>query len=303
MQEECAASLVITTRNRVAELVRSLESAIRQTVPLDIILLDDASSDGTPEIVRREFPSVRLITNEQRQGYIRLRNIGAQLAKRPIIFSIDDDAVFTAPNIAAKTLDAFRSPRVGAVAIPFVDVNITPEMQQQSPDPNEPYATAWYIGTAHALRRDIFLAHGGYNELFVHQHEERDYCARMLSAGYVVRLGYSEPIHHFASPKRETARQDFYTARNNILIHWCNTPSPDIVWRLFRSTAGNLIYGLRNGRTIQFAKGVLAGWHEIIGGQIPRSPLPKETHRMFRRLESSPTRLAEIEHLLPPLAD
>ena len=44
----------------------------------------------------------------------------------------------------------------------------------------------------------------------MHQGEESDLCIRMLAAGYVVRLGSSDPIHHFESPKRSFSRMDHF---------------------------------------------------------------------------------------------
>jgi GT2 family glycosyltransferase len=54
------ASLVIPTRNRRRELRELFLSVQKQTVPLEIIVMDDASTDGTSEMMRSEFPAVGL---------------------------------------------------------------------------------------------------------------------------------------------------------------------------------------------------------------------------------------------------
>ena len=54
-----AASMVIPTRNRKDLLGRMIRSALAQTVPVEVIVMDDGSTDGTQEMVRREFPQVR----------------------------------------------------------------------------------------------------------------------------------------------------------------------------------------------------------------------------------------------------
>ena len=147
MEAKNRATLVITTRNRKEELLQALASALSQSVPLEIIVLDDASTDGTPEAVEKAFPSVRLIRGEARRGYIRLRNRGAALATTPYIFSIDDDAVFTSPRIVGQVLAEFGNPRVGAVAIPFVDVKLSPVIRQRAPEEAGIYATAMRAGS------------------------------------------------------------------------------------------------------------------------------------------------------------
>ena len=54
------ASIVITTKNRKESLRRAIASAVMQTIPVEIIVIDDGSTDGTSEMVTSEFPQVRL---------------------------------------------------------------------------------------------------------------------------------------------------------------------------------------------------------------------------------------------------
>jgi hypothetical protein len=74
-------------------------------------------------MVQRDFPEVRLVTCEKSGGYILRRNEAAKLAKGAVIFSIDDDAVFSSPRTVEQTISEFDLPNVGAVAIPCLDVN------------------------------------------------------------------------------------------------------------------------------------------------------------------------------------
>lgn len=302
MPQEPPATLVITTRNRREELLKALASAVTQTVPLEIIVLDDASEDGTGEAVAAAFPQARLIRNKTCRGYIRLRNEAAELARAPYIFSIDDDAVFTSPRIVEQTLREFDHPRVGAVAIPFINVSTSPEVLQRAPGDGGVHVAHMFIGTAHALRRDVFLRLGGYRAFLEHQCEEPDYCARMLAAGYVVRLGGADPIHHFASPKRDYARIHFYGARNDVLRHWLNVPWPNVVWRMLRTTLGHLLDGLRRGSLGAQARGLAAGWLGAYRHRRERAPLDAVTYRLLNRIANQPRPLGAVEPLLPPIA-
>ena len=58
------ASVVITTKNRQDELRVAIQSALKQTAHVEIIVVDDGSTDSTAEMVRREFPGVRLIRHD-----------------------------------------------------------------------------------------------------------------------------------------------------------------------------------------------------------------------------------------------
>jgi glycosyltransferase involved in cell wall biosynthesis len=295
------ATLVITTRNRKDELRNALASAITQTAKLEIIVFDDASDDGTAEMVRSEFPGVRLEAQRQRMGYIRLRNLGASMASAPVIFSIDDDAIFTTPNVAAQVLAQFDDPRVGAVAIPFVDVRVSSAIRQMAPREGL-YVAAMYIGTAHAIRRDVFFEVGQYREFFEHQFEEPDFCRRMLSHGYVVRLGRSDVIHHFFSPKRDFGRLAYYSARNNILLTWCTVPWPQIAWRLPRSVLGSLAGAIFRPNRRSTIRGVAAGIAGVGRYSRERTPVGRDCWRLLRRLAAGPVEIDEAARYLPRVA-
>src|SRR5262245_56052059 len=187
------ATVLISTKNRRDELCQTVESALQQNVPCEVLVIDDGSTDGTSDEVHRRFPQARCIRHETSAGYIVRRNEGAGSASAPIVVSIDDDAVFSSPSIVAQSLAAFHHPRVGAVAIPFVNLRQSAEVHQSAP-PGGPFVTSAFIGTAHALRRDLFVRLGGYRTLLFHQGEECDYCLRMLAAGYVTVLVAADPV-------------------------------------------------------------------------------------------------------------
>jgi GT2 family glycosyltransferase len=218
------ASVVITTKNRKEELLKAVESALRQHVLLEVIVIDDGSTDGTAEELKKKFsvfsfqspgeqpvttdsllatapealsldsgrstldpqtaakPLLRFIRNEVSAGYIIRRNEGARVARGDVIFSLDDDAVFSSAFVVEQTLRDFSHPRIGAVAIPYIEPHKANKEMQRAPTREDVWITASYIGTAHAVRRDVFLALGGYREHLVHQGEEGDFCLRMLAA-------------------------------------------------------------------------------------------------------------------------
>ena len=74
-----------------------------------------------------------------------------------MIFSIDDDAVFASPRVVEQTLVEFDHDRVGAVAIPYQDVRKAMTVLQRALEQKDIYVTDSFIGTAHAVRRDVFL--------------------------------------------------------------------------------------------------------------------------------------------------
>jgi len=280
-------SIIITTRNRREDLEKAVASAVAQEVAggVEIIVVDDGSTDGSAEMIAEKFPQVLLHRSEKSRGYIVQRNFAARVARAPILFSIDDDAIFSTPSIVADILRQFDGPRVGAVAIPVINVCQDAHlMMQQAPDDDSVYVCPSYIGTAHALRRDLFLRLGGYREAFFHQGEEGDYCLRLLQAGYIVRLGRSAPIHHFESPRRDFRRVDIYGRRNNVLMGWYHVPGRLLPAYLAITSWHGLRHGLAVRRPWTMVEGLACGYGAIWGQWQQRVPVSHGIFRLYRHL-------------------
>jgi GalNAc5-diNAcBac-PP-undecaprenol beta-1,3-glucosyltransferase len=85
-------TLVIPTFNRKELLSRTIRSAYQANWPTpEIIVVDDASSDGTAETVEREFPHIRYLRLARNSGPGVARNLGLQHASHPWVLLIDDD--------------------------------------------------------------------------------------------------------------------------------------------------------------------------------------------------------------------
>jgi glycosyltransferase involved in cell wall biosynthesis len=280
-----SASIVITTRNRKEELRRALRSCFRQTFPTEVLVLDDGSEDGTSDMVLEEFPKVNLQHRRESKGYIVRRNEAASLASGAIIFSIDDDAEFSSSDIIQRTMEEFEHPEVGAIAIPFKNVNRGSNISQRAPDTQKQWVTNEFIGTAYAVRRDLFLRLGGYRECLVHQGEEGDFCIRMLAAGYLVKLGTSSPILHYESPRRDTERVNVYGQRNLILFAWVNVPFPWLLLHMPATLVKGLVWGLRHRSLAPRFRGALRGARSILQAPGSRHPVNAAVYKRYRLLK------------------
>ncbi|MCS3748875.1 glycosyltransferase involved in cell wall biosynthesis [Salinibacter ruber] len=293
------ATVVITTKDRKDDLRRAVQSAVEQTAGPEILVVDDGSEDGTSEMIREEFPDVRVHRAEESAGYIIRRNQGAEMAKGSIVFSIDDDAEFSSPRIVEQVLAEFDHPRIGAVAIPYVDVKRESGVQQKAPEGEGRYCTSTFRGTAYALRRDLFLRQGGYREHLVHQGEEMDYCIRMLDSGYAVRLGCSDIIKHYESPRRSLDRMDFYGRRNDVLFGWHNVPAQFLGLHLFIAFVNLFRTVAREGRITKLLAGTMAGLRDCVKYFYSRDPVGKKSYRLYRELRrSGPCKLKAVRNRL-----
>jgi glycosyltransferase involved in cell wall biosynthesis len=300
-----SAAIVIITQNRKDDLRSSLKSAVEQEGDFELLVLDDGSHDGTGEMLRDEFPDVRVVRFDDGAGLAARRNDAMVLTNADIIVSIDDDAVFTSARTVADTVAEFDHPRIAAVAMPFIDVGISPDVQQQAPDAVDRWLGPVYRGTANAVRRGVLIEVGGYTPEIQWVGEEWDVCLKMMDAGYVIRLGAAEPIHHFTSPKRSSRLIDVYYRRNELLICWMYFPFPWHLVYMLGYVGKGFERGVKVGRVRNMVDGMRLGLRRCLITR--RRPINRAAFRLDRRTraalrDGSAVRLSEVEAELAPLA-
>src|SRR4051812_39538522 len=121
----CNASIVIPSWNGKDLLEKFLPSVVAATSEDDeIIVVDNASSDGTAEFLRRNFPRVRVIRAERNLGFGGGSNLGIQSARHRIAVLLNND-MRVKPEFLKPLLDGFTDPKVFAVTcqIFFSDVS------------------------------------------------------------------------------------------------------------------------------------------------------------------------------------
>jgi len=295
------ASVILPTRNRKAMLRVAIQSSLRQSVPVEVIVVDDGSTDGTGEMVCSEFPQVKYVRYDGPKGPSFLRNRGAERATTEFLFPIDDDAEFVSSNTIEQTIAEFSNPRVAAVGIPYINVRLNPTVNQRAPNAEQLYLTAAFVGAAHAVKRSKFLAAGGYREELFYMGEEGDLCLRLLARGYVTRLGRGDPIHHHESPIRNSVWADLYGRRNDVLSAWYNAPLPLLPGRWMSATVNGLLFGAKIGRPLRMLRGLAWGYGSVLKNAGQRSPVDAEIYQLFRELSRRSMTLSDVESRLPPM--
>ncbi len=111
-----AISLVVPTRNRAETLHRCLTAARRQThSPCEVIVVDDASTDGTDAMIRRSFPHVCYLRQPHPRGPAAARNRGISAASGEIIAFTDDDCLLPTDFLMRLSDGYQRYPDVAGV--------------------------------------------------------------------------------------------------------------------------------------------------------------------------------------------
>ena len=178
----------ITTRNRPDALRRCLRSlaAVAHLSP-EIIVFDDASSTPVASVWLEAIYRCQsvCIRDVRAPGYIAGRNRLMREAPTPAVLLMDDDAALVERCVNRSRDEAIgRTRRVAPSRSRKAEG--TGEMGQS--DAAEPKRRAVLRAIVHRLcallRRDVFVAIGGYRESFEFYGEEKDYCLRLIEAGY-----------------------------------------------------------------------------------------------------------------------
>jgi GT2 family glycosyltransferase len=210
-------SLVISVWNRVADLRENLAAIRQQTVPpIEVIVVDNASTDGTAEMVADEFPEVHLIRMpHSAYGACETFNIGFASARGSFVGILDDDVVL-GPDWVEKMLAEFAAePETTAVLSPKVVEPGMPDWHLSSPEVNRPRYMSTFRGCASMARKHAIREAGYYDERLFIFGNERDLTARLLNLGYRVKMVPSIEVFHKAPfGMRQGRRSLYYHVRN-----------------------------------------------------------------------------------------
>ena len=199
-------SVVVPTRDRVGRLRRLLDSLRQQSLrELEVIVVDDASVRGTPELLRREVEGeveappleVRALRREVPGGPSAARNDGWPLARAPLVAFVDDDCVATPDWLRELVAAAEAAP--GAVV-----------QGRTLPDPREadrlgPYSRSlwveepgpYYQACNILYPRELLERLGGFDaEAFPYVGEDTDLAWRALAAGARIEWAPDALVHH-----------------------------------------------------------------------------------------------------------
>lgn len=118
---DCGVAIVIPCYNAGATLATTLESALIQDVPIDVIVIDDGSTDNSRAVASRFEPKVRIVTGPNR-GVSRARNTGiAETSAQWIVFLDADDLL--EPGTLAQRLAAVRDTNADVVICNWLELH------------------------------------------------------------------------------------------------------------------------------------------------------------------------------------
>jgi len=191
----------------------------------EIIVIDNASTDGSADAVARMFPAVRLVRNERNIG-MPARNRGFAMARGDFIITLDDDS-FPADQTAVSRMLAHMDARPQCAAV--VARVILPDGTAEAPA-----LPSVMLGGASCLRRSALVRVGGFCTDFFRQAEEYDLSCRIWAAGFTIDRFEDILFRHdkVVGPGRSSPVVCRMDLRNNLIV--AGRFLPPNLWREYR---------------------------------------------------------------------
>ncbi|MEO6808858.1 MAG: glycosyltransferase family 2 protein [Isosphaeraceae bacterium] len=281
---EPVVSIVIPTYNGRRLLAACLSSVAHHRppgLPMEVVIADDASTDGTSEWLADAHPDVRLVRLERNGGFCAAANAGIAAARGEFVQLLNNDTE-VCPGWIEAGLDLFADPIVGSVA-PLVLVRSDPTRVDSAGDSyslvgwptkrgHGQRASRWEgqpadcvfgaSGSSAFYRASALAKVGAYDPSFGSYYEDVDLAFRLRWAGYSCLYAPNCRILHEVSASYDHGRPELQRrmSRNAEVLFWSNLPPSWLLIAVGPHVAFTLVQGawrLARGRLRPFALGKL----------------------------------------------
>ena len=263
-------SVIIVSYNTRDLLARCLSEvrAAAQDIPHEIIVVDNASSDGSRAYLERQASDLRLILNERNLGFAAANNQGMKIAEAPILLLLNSDAFVTAETLRRGMNTIRHNPYVGLAGVRILnpdgtiqaehgdfptlwhDIRISIGLDQLDRKASQAPSVAWPVDWVHGAcmfaRREAVQTVGGLDERFFMYSEEVDWCHRFWDAGWQVwYLPDASAVHVGGASSHSNdlvRRVALYQSRLGLRRHIAGPHSSLLLWiAMISGLAGRLV--------------------------------------------------------------
>ena len=231
-------SVIIVSYNTRDLLKQCIVSIYQQTTDLnfEIIVVDNASVDGSTEMIKTEYPKVILIESKENLGFGKANNLGAKQASGTYLFLLNSDTILieNSCKILKDYLDNTNDPHIAVVGCNMLDINRKTEVSygnfpsliqeifeyglskifrhyylyRLSPavcDSGKATKSVDYTrGAAMFFKKFIFDENNGFDERFFLYYEETELCFRLKKLGYKIMWNPNTSIIHYEGASGQT---------------------------------------------------------------------------------------------------
>ena len=218
--QQSLVSINILSYNRINELSNTLTKVYEQDYKnIEVIVVDNASDDGSSEMVSNEFSKVKLIKMQNNTG-IAGWNEGFKIAKGEFVLVLDDDSYPDKTAIQKAVNCISENDKIGVVCLNVYNkaAQIFETAHIDKITPNT------FIGCGAVIRSNIFKETGLFSDLlFLYEHET-EFSMRVYNSGFIVHYCGEAMVYHESSllnraiKSKSDLRRKYFLCRNYALI-------------------------------------------------------------------------------------
>ena len=273
------AAVIILNWNGEKLLQEFLPSVIRNTNSKigKVVVVDNASSDNSAEVMRAMFPEVEYVQFDNNYGFAGGYNRAIAMREEEFVVLLNSDVEVTAgwleplvalleedhnvvavqPKIMAyKDKNSFEYAGacggfIDYLGFPFCRGRILDILETDFGQYNDIREVFWCSGAALCIRRDAYMRIGGLDERFFAHMEEIDMCLRLRNSGRILKVCTASVVYHLGggSLPMNHPRKLFLNYRNNLLMLYKNLNIREwrrVRWqRWFLDSAAMLLFSLK----------------------------------------------------------
>lgn len=287
-------SIIFPNYNGGGEPIKCLKSIYSLNYPKDkivTIVIDNHSTDGSYEEIKKKFPAVILIRNPQNLGFAKAINQGIKKAKGTYIFITNDDIVFGKDSLKNLIDFSLKNPQVGIlggkifkkippgrISCAGNQMNLITGNVYSCPNPNQIKEPGWIPGCAMLVKRLVVNKIGLIDDLFTYSFDDYDYCLRAKAAGFkVVYLPTAKFWHRVsttANKNRQLTHFQWYQSKLRFTLKYL-PPASILSIFLFQTAIipAEAIFK-RDHRIIPYIKALIWNFQNLSKTLKVRKPMP-----------------------------
>lgn len=276
--EDPRVSVVVMSRDRREELLTTLGRH-----RAEVILVDNASTDGSVSAVRQVHPRVQVIDLEHNAG-AHARTVGVRRADTEFVAFADDDSWWEDGSLAAAVAVFDREPDVAVVNARILVgpenrldgvCTVMAESPLPRPDGSSHPSLLGFVACAAVVRRTAFLQVGGFDDVVRFPGEEERVALDLMEAGW--RMVYADHlvVHHHPSALRHSPGKRVTAVTRSAVLTAVMRLSWPRVWARVRSAAAS-------GPATR--RGLLAALREVPAAIRVRRPVAADLQRTVDEL-------------------
>lgn len=289
-------SVLIITWDRKEDVLEAVQSVYDQVYPnFEIIVVDNASTDGTVEALRQAYPAVRLVALDRNLGVSDGRNRGIAVARGDIIFLLDSDGSLRHDTLTRIVHKLQAEPEVGVITCKILNA-YTQELdhvagwafaEKAKADQDLEFFSCQFSEGGSAIRKEVFDQAGLFWDLLFFDREGEDLSLRVWDCDYKVLYWPKAIVYHRVSSQKRVAGGEllYFDLRNALYIYLVRYPWWMLSCFVPLKIGTSLVKGVRRGCLRRVLQALLDVIRQLPFLWKQRKPISTGTARYYLKLQ------------------